>query len=65
MSDDYRTMFDKENLGAWDLAGKDRVVTIEHVKPGKVGHGNKASKKPIISLVGKTKKFVCNITNHT
>lgn len=62
---DYRTFFDKENLGAWDLGGKERVVTIESVKAGEVGghQGKKKDRKPIIRFVGKRKKFVCNVTN--
>lgn len=62
---DYRTMFDKENLGAWDLGGKDRVVTIEKVEAGTVGghQGKKKDRKPIITFAGKRKKFVCNVTN--
>lgn len=58
-------MFDKENLGAWDLGGKPRVVTIEAVKPGEVGghQGKKKDRKPIITFRGKRKKFVCNVTN--
>lgn len=60
---DYRTMYDKESLGAWDLNGKDVTVTISEVKAGKVGHGQKASKKPIIRFKGATKSFACNVTN--
>lgn len=62
---DYRTMFDKENLGAWDLGGREVTVTIETVKPGTVGghQGKKKDKKPIITFKGKRKKFVCNVTN--
>lgn len=60
---DYRTMFDKEHIGAWDLNGKDAVVTIEKVVAGKVGRGAQAEKKPILHFVGKTKTMVCNVTN--
>lgn len=60
---DYRTFFDKEHLGAWDLAGRDIVVEIAAVKAGTVGHGNKASKKPILAFKGKSKTMTCNITN--
>lgn len=60
---DYRSFFDKEFIGAWDLAGRDVVVEIAAVKAGKVGHGNKASKKPILSFKGKSKTMTCNITN--
>lgn len=63
MSTDYRSMFSKEHIGAWDLAGRDVVVEIAGVKAGKVGHGNKASKKPILSFRGKSKTMTCNVTN--
>lgn len=60
---DYRTMFDKDFIGAWDLDGKERVLTIASVEAGKVGHGNKASKKPIIRFKGAKKAFAVNVTN--
>lgn len=66
---DYRAMFDKQHLGAWDLAdretGKPRDVTltIEKVHAGTVGHGQKASKKPVISFRGTKKTLACNVTN--
>lgn len=60
---DYRTFYDKQHIGAWDLGGREVVVVIEAVKGGKVGHGEKASKKPIIKFRGKEKTLACNITN--
>lgn len=61
---DYRTMFDKEHLGAWDLQGRDVTVTIADVKAGQlVGEGGKKAKKPIIRFEGKEKTFACNVTN--
>lgn len=64
---DYRTLYDKENLGAWDLGGREVTVTIESVTPGTVGgqQGKKAARKPILTFKGKRKKFVCNVTNGT
>lgn len=61
----YRQLYDRDYLGAWDLPeNKDVVVTIEAARGGElVGNGGKKSKKPIISFVGKDKKFVCNVTN--
>jgi hypothetical protein len=61
----YRTMYDRDYIGAFDLPeNKDVVVTIEKVVAGDLtGMGGKKSKKPVISLVGKEKKFVCNVTN--
>lgn len=63
---DFRTMFDKEHIGAWDLGGKDRTVQITAVKAGKVGHDKRATKKPILTIAdsrGATKTMPCNITN--
>ena len=61
---DYRTMFDKEHLGAWDLQGRDVTVTIEDVKAGQlVGEGGKKAKKPILKFVDKEKTMACNVTN--
>jgi hypothetical protein len=61
----YKSMYDKDYLGSWELpAGRDIIVTIESVKGGElVAIGGKKNKKPIISFVGKEKKFVCNVTN--
>lgn len=60
----YRSMYDNEHLGAWDLLGKDVTVTIAAVKPGQlVGEGGKKSRKPILSFDGKEKTMACNITN--
>lgn len=62
---DYRMFYDKDSLGSWDLGGQDRVVTIETVKGGTVGghQGTKKERKPILTFVGKRKRFICNITN--
>lgn len=61
---DYRTMFDKEHLGAWDLQGRDVTVIIESVKAGQlVGEGGKKAKKPILKFEGKEKTMACNVTN--
>jgi len=61
----YRQLYDRDYLGAWDLPeDRDVVVTIEQARGGElVGNGGKKAKKPIISFVGKEKKFVCNVTN--
>lgn len=61
---DYRTLFDKEHLGAWDLQGRDVTVTIEDVKGGVlIGEGGKKAKKPILKFVKKEKTMACNVTN--
>jgi hypothetical protein len=60
---DFRTMFDKDYIGAWDLDG-DRVVTITGVEAKKIKNAQeKEERKPIISLAEFGKKMVCNVTN--
>lgn len=61
---DYRSMFDRDYIGAWDLGGKDVVVTIASVKAGELrAQGNRKEKKPIVYFVGKEKGFALNKTN--
>ena len=61
----YKTLYDKDYIGSWDLPpGKDATVTIDKVVAGELDNGKgKKNKKPIISFVGKEKKFVSNVTN--
>lgn len=61
---DYRTMLDKEHLGAWDLPG-DVTVTIARVEAGVVGRDAKRQRKPILFFAeSKTGKgMVANVTN--
>lgn len=62
---DYRTMFDKDYIGSWDLQG-DTVVTITGVVKKKIKNAQeKEEHKPILSLEGYQKKWVCNVTNCT
>lgn len=61
---DYRTFFDKELLGAWDLKERDVTVTIDKVTGGELTmSGGKKNKKPIIFMKGTEKKLVINATN--
>jgi hypothetical protein len=61
---DYRALYDREYVGAWELQGKDVTVTISAVKGGELtAVGGRKSKKPIISFEGKEKKMICNKTN--
>lgn len=61
---DYRAMFDREYIGAWDLGGKDVTVTIASVAAGELtGSGGKKAKKPIVKFEGKDKGFALNKTN--
>lgn len=61
---DYRTMYDKDYIGAWDLNGKDVTVTIAKVEAGSLtGQGGKKARKPVIHFEGKEKGFALNATN--
>ena len=63
-SDDVRTMFDSKYIGAWDLQGRDAVVTIEKVVGATVeGEGGRKDRAPLIYFVGKKKPLVGNKTN--
>ena len=64
MALDYRSLYDSEYIGHWDLEGRDVVVTIEKVSGGElVGNGGRKSRKPILYFAGKQKGMVCNKTN--
>ena len=64
MPTDYRSMYDRDYIGSWELPeGHDLIVTIESVKGGELNNGARKTKKPIITLAGRDKKFVCNKTN--
>jgi hypothetical protein len=62
---DYRSMFDRDYIGAWDLPpGKDVVVVIARVEAATLtAQGGRKSKKPIVYFEGKEKGFVLNKTN--
>lgn len=61
---DYRSMFDRDYLGHWDLEGRDVTVTIREVKAGTLtSQGNRKSKKPIVYFQGKEKGLALNKTN--
>lgn len=61
---DYRAMYDREHIGAWDLEGRDVVVTIDRVIPGEiVGNGGRKDKKPILHFIGAKKTMIVNRTN--
>lgn len=65
MPTDYRSMYDKDYIGAWDLTdGKDAIVTISRVVAGNlIGSGGRKSKKPIVYMRGTEKGFAVNATN--
>jgi hypothetical protein len=62
---DYRKMYDKDYVGAWDLPdNKDTTVTITKVKGGElVGLGGRKTKKPVIFMHGTPKGLALNATN--
>ena len=60
---DYRSMFDRDYLGAWDLP-HDVTVTISKVEARKLKNGSsKANSKPVLFFQGKEKGMACNKTN--
>ena len=64
MPTDYRSMYDRDYIGSWELPeGRDLIVTIESVKGGELNNGARKTKKPIITLADRDKKLVCNKTN--
>ena len=64
-SSDWRSMFDRDYIGAWDLPrGQDIPVTIARVEAGTlVAPGGRKSKKPVVYFEGKEKGFALNKTN--
>jgi len=65
---DYRTMFDREYIGAWDLvdsAGRhvDVSVTITKVEARKVKGPRGEALKPVIWFEGKERALLANKTN--
>ena len=62
---DYRSLYDKDYIGAWDLKDdKDVVVTITKVIGGQlVGQGGRKAKKPVVYMRGTEKGFALNSTN--
>ena len=62
---DYRSLYDKEFIGAWDLKDdKDVTVRITKVVGGNLtGQGGRKTKKPVIYMHGTDKGFAINATN--
>lgn len=61
---DYRSLYDKDFIGAWDLKERDVTVTITKVIGGKLTSvGGRKSKKPVIYMNGTEKGFAVNSTN--
>lgn len=61
---DYRSMYDRDYLAAFDLGGKDVTVTISRVEGKELtGQGGRKAKKPVIWFEGKDKGMALNKTN--
>jgi len=64
MTTDWRSMFDRDYLGHWDLDGREVTVTIAKVAAATLtSQGNRKTKKPVIYFEGKEKGLACNKTN--
>ena len=64
MPTDYRSLYDKDFIGSWDIKDKDVTVTITRVVGGSLtGLGGRKSKKPVIYMKGTEKGFAVNATN--
>lgn len=61
---DYRSMFDNEYIGAWDLEGREATVTIADVSKVRLkSPSGKEDTKIRLSFEGKEKGMVVNKTN--
>lgn len=61
---DFRSLYDKEFIGSWDLDGTDKTITITKVVGGTLtGVGGRKSRKPVIYFDGSEKGFALNATN--
>lgn len=61
---DFRTMYDREYIFAYDLQGKDVTLQIARVSPGTLtGTGGKKSKKPVVYFDGKERGLALCKTN--
>src|SRR5258708_1812448 len=61
---DFRTLFDRDYIGAFDLQRRDATVTITKVIGGEpTAMGGRKSKKPILYFEGKDKGMIANKTN--
>jgi hypothetical protein len=60
---DYRSMFDRAYLGAWDLGGKDVTVRIAKVQGETLNNGKTKNKKPVAYFDKSTKGLALNKTN--
>ena len=60
----YKSMYDRDYIYAFDLMGRDVVVTIAKVVAGELtAAGGRKSKKPVVYFEGKDKGLALNKTN--
>lgn len=60
---DYRSMFDRKYVGAWDLEGKEVTVRIVRVTAEILKNKSGENKKPVVYFEGTDKGFALNKTN--
>lgn len=61
---DFRSMYDRDYIFAFDLAGKDVTVRIARVEAATLtGSGGRKAKKPVIHFEGKDKGLALCKTN--
>ena len=61
---DYRSYYDKDFIGAWDLNDGDKTITITKCIGGSLtAPGGRKSKKPVVYFQGSDKGFALNATN--
>lgn len=61
---DYRSFYDKDFIGAWDLHDGDKTITIIKCIGGSLtAPGGRKSKKPVVYFQGSEKGFALNATN--
>src|SRR5450432_880147 len=64
MGTDWRSMFDREYLGAWDVAGRDYTLEIVRVTADELtGEGGRKTRKPVLHFKDAKKGLALNKTN--
>jgi hypothetical protein len=59
----WKSMMQKDYLYAFDLKGRDQVVTIERIQAGTLKNGQKTTKKPLCFFSGIKRPLALNATN--
>ena len=64
MPTDYRSMYEKDYLGAWDFTEGDKTLTIKKAQRGELtGSGGRKTKKPVVYFQETEKGLALNATN--